>query len=175
MVNMEMPVHNISHSTVNGPGNRMVIWVQGCTKNCEGCFNPETHGYSRNLCVDIDHLAHRINSDGAIEGITVSGGEPLDFTGELELLLTMVKPSFTRIIFSGYTVDEIVANADKMKVVRRADMVVAGRYHKKLKHPYFGKKLINVTGRIDACCFLPKTQIEYSLDNNNQVIKSGIF
>ncbi|MGD0006352.1 MAG: 4Fe-4S cluster-binding domain-containing protein, partial [Anaerolineaceae bacterium] len=30
-------------SLVNGPGKRSVVWVQGCTLNCPGCFNPQTH------------------------------------------------------------------------------------------------------------------------------------
>jgi len=30
-------------SLVNGPGKRAVVWVQGCTLGCPGCFNPQTH------------------------------------------------------------------------------------------------------------------------------------
>ena len=171
---MEMPVYNISYSTVNGPGKRMVIWVQGCGLNCNGCFNSHAHSYTRDKCIDIENLANKINTDTSIEGITVSGGEPLDFTNELGLLLNRVKPVLTKIIFSGYTVDEIVNDKGKMKVVKQADLIIAGRYDKKLKHPYLGKKIIDVTGRIEANSFLPKIEIEYSL-TNNQVIKSGIF
>lgn len=30
----------------NGKGVRVSIFVQGCTFNCQGCFNPETHDFN---------------------------------------------------------------------------------------------------------------------------------
>jgi pyruvate-formate lyase-activating enzyme len=30
-------------SRANGPGLRAVVWFQGCTRACPGCFNPATH------------------------------------------------------------------------------------------------------------------------------------
>ena len=30
-------------SIVDGPGLRAVIWTQGCSHNCKGCQNPQTH------------------------------------------------------------------------------------------------------------------------------------
>ena len=30
----------------NGPGVRSSIYVSGCTHNCPGCFNPETHDFN---------------------------------------------------------------------------------------------------------------------------------
>ena len=32
-----------SASRANGPGRRFVVWFQGCTLGCAGCFNPATH------------------------------------------------------------------------------------------------------------------------------------
>ena len=81
---MLLPVHNICHSRINGPGNRLVIWVQGCKFHCKGCFNPETHPYTKEHLMDINELAELINNDTTIEGITLSGGEPLDYPKQLE-------------------------------------------------------------------------------------------
>lgn len=37
-----MRIHSILEGTrVNGPGYRLGIWVQGCRRNCPGCFNRE--------------------------------------------------------------------------------------------------------------------------------------
>ena len=37
-------VHAVDpRSRANGPGVRFVIWLQGCTLGCAGCFNPATH------------------------------------------------------------------------------------------------------------------------------------
>ncbi|NJO00209.1 MAG: 4Fe-4S cluster-binding domain-containing protein, partial [Anaerolineales bacterium] len=32
----------LPQSRVNGPGLRAVLWVQGCSLGCPGCFNPQT-------------------------------------------------------------------------------------------------------------------------------------
>ena len=64
-------------SAANGPGRRAVLWVQGCTLACPGCFNPRTHDRSGDQ-VGVDELFSRIDQLGdRIEGVTVSGGEPL--------------------------------------------------------------------------------------------------
>lgn len=37
-------VHAVEpRSQANGPGVRFVVWSQGCTLGCPGCFNPGTH------------------------------------------------------------------------------------------------------------------------------------
>jgi anaerobic ribonucleoside-triphosphate reductase activating protein len=171
---MLLPINNISYSTVNGPGNRFVLWVQGCKLNCNGCFNPETHSYNSETSKDIVNIASEINSNSLIEGVTISGGEPLDYAIELIELIKMIKPDLTSVIFTGYTIKEIVKDVNKVKLIKSVDMVLAGRYNNKFEHPYLGKKLLNITGRVDSSYFLPKTSIEYSI-NLNKVTKTGIF
>ena len=105
---MKLPVNNISFSSVNGPGYRYVIWVQGCKLNCKGCFNPETHSFDDASSIDIGVIANEINSNPTIEGITISGGEPLDYTKELIELIKLINPTLTSIIFTGYTLKEII-------------------------------------------------------------------
>lgn len=171
---MLLPINNISHSRINGPGNRLVIWVQGCKFHCKGCFNPETHPYTKDRIMDVDELAMLINSDTAIEGITLSGGEPLDYPNQLIELLGKVSKRLTIIIFSGYMVHEIQRSPKLMFVVKMADISIVGRYNERLEHPYYGKKFIVSRGRIDLNYFKPKIVVEYFV-NNNSVTKTGIF
>ena len=44
-------------SRANGPGARFVVWFQGCTLGCPGCFNPTTHDPAAGRSVAIDELA----------------------------------------------------------------------------------------------------------------------
>ncbi|ARK30490.1 pyruvate formate-lyase-activating protein [Halalkalibacter krulwichiae] len=85
-------VHSIETcGTVDGPGLRYVVFMQGCLLRCQFCHNPDTWkiGEGKSMTVDeiINDLQHYLpyfeSSNG---GITVSGGEPLlqiDFLIEL--------------------------------------------------------------------------------------------
>jgi anaerobic ribonucleoside-triphosphate reductase activating protein len=171
---MLIPINNTSYSTVNGPGYRFVLWVQGCQLNCKGCFNAETHSYDGGSRIDIGVLATEINSNPTIEGITISGGEPLDYARELIELLKLINPTMTSIIFTGYTLKEIIKNVYKTELIKRVDLVISGRYNQKTEHPFLNKKVLNITGRVDYNYFIPKTRIEYSI-NKEKVTKTGIF
>ena len=72
----------ISFSNVDGPGNRFVVYMQGCNFYCVACHNPQTipgHGpiegfHPQHLAVD-DVLASIRRAVPFISGITASGGE----------------------------------------------------------------------------------------------------
>ena len=76
----------INFSPIDGPGNRTVIFLQGCNLNCSYCHNPETiETYYDEKSIpesiyllNVDELIEKIKQNFAyISGITVSGGEPL--------------------------------------------------------------------------------------------------
>jgi len=103
----------IERSTENGPGARAVMWVQGCTLNCPGCFNPETHDLGVRTLVAVEDLAERILGIAGIEGITVSGGEPFLQAGALAALGTIIKlQNLGMIVFTGFTRDQIAQRND---------------------------------------------------------------
>lgn len=63
-------------SEVNGPGCRAVVWVQGCARECPGCFNPDSWPFEINQLIAVDTLAKNILSNPRNTGVTFSGGEP---------------------------------------------------------------------------------------------------
>lgn len=66
-------------SCVDGPGNRYVVFMQGCTFNCLACHNPHTiarDGTGESRWCEVDELFADIASKARfLSGVTVSGGE----------------------------------------------------------------------------------------------------
>ena len=78
-----------SFGTVDGPGIRYVIFMQGCPFRCLYCHNPDTWQYGIGTTITVDEIIKNYNKNKVFYskgGITVSGGEPLmqiDFITEL--------------------------------------------------------------------------------------------
>ena len=119
-------------SRANGPGARFVVWFQGCTLGCPGCFNPTTHDAAGGRTVAIaelvDQLA-RAARDRHIEGLSLSGGEPLQQPDAARALLDAARElGLSTLAFSGYTLDEIRALPGGPAVLARLDVLIDGRY-----------------------------------------------
>ncbi len=70
-----------SLGTVDGPGVRSVIFMQGCPLRCVCCHNPDTWDFEGGEEKSADALVERVLRYrayyGSGGGVTVSGGEPL--------------------------------------------------------------------------------------------------
>src|SRR5271156_4104670 len=72
-----MLIHSkLPRSAVNGPGERAVLWLQGCDLRCRGCWTPPSHAFDRTRDKPVDQLGEWILSCSGVEGVTFSGGEP---------------------------------------------------------------------------------------------------
>jgi anaerobic ribonucleoside-triphosphate reductase activating protein len=127
-------VHAIERgSRANGPGARFVVWFQGCTLGCAGCFNPATHA-AAGPTTTVAALAAELAAAGAIEGLTLSGGEPMQQApAALELLLAARRRGLSTLMFSGYTRAELEAQALGPAVLAHLDVLVDGRYRADLR------------------------------------------
>ncbi len=78
-----------SFGTLDGPGIRYVIFMQGCPLRCKYCHNPDTWEIGRGKEVTVSELLDEYEKNRGFYkngGITVTGGEPLlqlDFVTEL--------------------------------------------------------------------------------------------
>ena len=123
----------LSSSRSNGPGARYVIWFQGCTLGCSGCFNPETHAAEARSLVTVRELMWGIGQvEHRIEGITISGGEPLQQPqGLLHLLRTVRRETdLSIVLFSGYEMSEILQMKLGGFILAELDVLIAGRYQR---------------------------------------------
>lgn len=92
---MKGRIHSLeSFGTVDGPGVRFVVFVQGCPMRCAYCHNPDTWemnaGTEMEPAYIIEQYERNISfyKDG---GITVTGGEPLMQVDFLIDLFTLAK------------------------------------------------------------------------------------
>ena len=78
-----------SFGTVDGPGIRYVVFMQGCPMRCQYCHNPDTWEIGSGQETTSDEIISEYNKNRSFYskgGITVTGGEPLlqiDFVTDL--------------------------------------------------------------------------------------------
>jgi len=64
-------------SISNGTGWRAVLFVSGCPHNCPGCHNKIAQDYNYGEEFNETKIINRIKENSILNGITISGGEPL--------------------------------------------------------------------------------------------------
>jgi anaerobic ribonucleoside-triphosphate reductase activating protein len=130
-----MNIRGYCLSKVNGPGLRFVLWTQGCSKGCSECFNPET--WSNAIYKELSPTQiFELIKNFEVDGITISGGDPLEQEEELlELLMLLSSIRFKKgvILFSGFTRAEISREPIREKCLSYIDVLIDGRYEKNLK------------------------------------------
>ena len=127
----------VPRSLANGPGARFVVWFQGCTLGCHGCFNSDTHAASPRLVLAVEELLDRLEEASAtVEGLTVTGGEPFQQPQALRDLLKGIKERtvLSVLVFSGYRLDEIRRRPLGEETLRCVDVLVDGRYEAARHH-----------------------------------------
>lgn len=126
---MNLRIHQfLPFSRANGPGARAVVWVQGCSLGCPKCFNPLTHAFDRGDDISIEDLFHRIAAlRDSVEGVTLSGGEPLEQRAPVTELLRWLRAETTLsvVLFTGFGWNEI----ESLEILRYVDVLIAARYN----------------------------------------------
>ncbi len=137
----------------NGEGVRVVLWLSGCSHNCKGCHNPQTHNPKNGTLFDERAKKELFKALGKtyVSGITFSGGDPLNNNNLQEVLnlieeIRQVFPNKTIWLYTGYTWEEIMKyefgseyikndnvgywNSDALRqiVVSKCDILVDGLY-----------------------------------------------
>lgn len=127
-------IHAIeARSRANGPGVRFVVWFQGCTLGCPGCFNPATHARepapgTPGTLDDVIAAMTRAAASGTT-GLSLSGGEPLQQPEVARALLDAARDlGLSTLSFSGYGIEEIRALPGGPAVLDRLDVLIDGRY-----------------------------------------------
>ena len=133
----------------NGPGFRVTIWVSGCTHACPGCQNKHTWKYAKGHKLDdmvpytnITYKDKILNliGDEHIDGVTISGGDPLDQSvqalEELAKFLSNIKkryPEKSIWLYTGYLIEDL-KNYPHKEVIKNCDVIIDGPYVKEKRN-----------------------------------------
>ena len=131
-----MNIHGYSISRVNGPGKRFTLWTQGCFKKCKNCFNPETWSYKENKILSPYQIFELINNFEDLDGVTITGGDPLEQEDDLLALLFLLSgKNFKKgiIVFTGYQKEQLEQHPIRKKCLEYIDVLIDGVYVDELK------------------------------------------
>ena len=120
-------------SFVDGPGIRMTIFTQGCNHHCPGCQNPQTHDFNGGHFIEIDEILSMIDENPLLDGITFSGGDPMDQAAALVPLAREIKErGMNLVIFTGYTYERLMElsheRPDMFELLTFADILIDGPF-----------------------------------------------
>lgn len=118
----------VKDSVANGPGHRISIWLQGCNKRCPGCNNVEMQPHIVKKIFTAEQLIDEIGSLDGIEGITISGGEPLLQYHQLIPFFKKIREIGLSIVsYTGFEFDEIPLDISK-SMKNYIDVLITGPF-----------------------------------------------
>ncbi len=137
----ELRVLNVYPETISdGWGIRYAVYFAGCPHRCAQCHNPQSWSLKSGKPLDgdfCDELFRDMLSNPLLDGITLSGGDPLflavpalNFLKELK-----ARTKLNVWCYTGWTYEELSQDSARMECLKYIDVLVDGRFVKKLADP----------------------------------------
>lgn len=120
-------IHSLeSFGTVDGPGIRFVVFMQGCPLRCQFCHNPDTWDVNRGKEYTPDSLMKEILKyksymDFSGGGVTFTGGEPLL---QADFIYEVIKQCKDHGISIALDTSGFIFNENVEKVLEHTDLVL---------------------------------------------------
>ncbi len=109
-------IHSIeSLGTVDGPGIRFVVFLQGCPMRCMYCHNPDTWDFNIKQKMNIDEILKKYDSVKEFlknGGLTATGGEPL---AQIEFVTELFKQARAKNIHTTLDTSGITFREDNLE------------------------------------------------------------
>lgn len=123
----------------NGPGVRVSLFVQGCTFNCKGCFNPDTHDFNggKEFTTEEVNTIIKLSSKPQIKGLSILGGEPLHPKNAESVIMLAeyfksIYPEKTIWLWSGFKYEDLL-KSPASKIFDYIDVLVDGQFEEDKK------------------------------------------
>ena len=133
-------LRTFKETIVDGVGLRYSIYFSGCSHACPGCHNE--YSWNPNNGTELTYkilneIANEINQNELLDGITISGGDPLFNPKDMLKVLKFLKKKTKKNIwmYTGYTLEEIKKDDLRKKCLKYVDVLVDGRFIKELYDP----------------------------------------
>lgn len=170
----------LPRSRANGPGLRSVLWVQGCTLRCEGCFNPDFQPFKGGYETSVAEMAALLLAQPDTEGVSFSGGEPFTQAAALAEVAEAVRAAGKGVlIFTGHEAGmlRMSRNPGIQRLLAAADLLAAGPYRRDLpqSHPLLAstnQELVYLTGRYRGVELGPRRS-EFRIGTDGMVSATG--
>ena len=120
----------VPDTTVDGPGFRTSVYCAGCRHHCPGCHNPKTWDFSAGTQISPREIWNEILAQSPDSDITFSGGDPLYQVEAFTELAKIIKSESDKTIwcYTGFTFEEIVADAHLAQILPWIDVLVDGPF-----------------------------------------------
>ena len=144
-----------NESFVDGPGIRVVVFVQGCVHACNNCHNPDSWDIAGGKEYSVQDIVKKIRSatgrtqaglpaagaskkalDRKVRGVTFSGGEPfLQAAGLHEVAKAAKRRGLDITTYTGYIYEELAARDDEatQALLGISDYLIDGPYIHELR------------------------------------------
>lgn len=121
----------VNDSIVDGPGLRLSVFMQGCPYHCPGCHNPQTHDPQGGKAADTEDILAKLKSNPLLDGLTLSGGEPLLQPEAAAIMAEQAKDLGLNVwCYTGSTFEEILKSESKAvgRLLSLLDVLVDGPF-----------------------------------------------
>ena len=157
----------VPYTKVLGKGKRFGLWLQGCKKGCANCIVKDSWEIGIGEDIEIKELAKEINSLD-VDGITISGGEPLLQSEALNQLLELIDDRLDVILYTGFKFEEI----ENLEIINKIDLLIDGEYIEELNNdaPLIG----SINQRVFVLSERGIPLVEYMKNKENREIEIDI-
>lgn len=117
-----------------GPGERIGLWLSGCFHGCKGCSNPELWNQEKGQYISVGRLAailREIAEKHPVDGLTVTGGDPMEQAGELCSFLEEISDILCLmeedvLLYTGYRKEEL--RGEQLLLLEKTGVLIDGPY-----------------------------------------------